>query len=80
MINTFNLDKASASALAPLVEQIAKRADANKDGNVSTSEFAQFLTDLLTRTTAATSRTVERDVPAKPLGPDAVARNLDITK
>jgi hypothetical protein len=39
--------KTTGSDLTQLVEQLAKRADANKDGQVSTSEFAQFLVNLL---------------------------------
>jgi hypothetical protein len=39
--------KTTGADLTQLVEQLAKRADANKDGQVSTSEFAQFLVGLL---------------------------------
>jgi len=31
--------------LEPLVKQLARRADVNRDGQVSSEEFAQFLTD-----------------------------------
>jgi hypothetical protein len=39
--------KGAAAELAPLVEQLAKRADSNRDGKVSSSEFNDFLTKLM---------------------------------
>ena len=39
--------KGSAAELAPLVEQLAKRADTNRDGKVSSAEFSDFLTKLM---------------------------------
>jgi hypothetical protein len=36
----------AATELAPLVEQLAKRADANRDGKVTSAEFMEFLTKL----------------------------------
>jgi hypothetical protein len=37
----------SSPSTTDLVAQLAKRVDADNDGNISTTEFAQFLTDLL---------------------------------
>jgi hypothetical protein len=46
MINP--LDSTSATnGVSPLIDQIARRVDANGDGNISTSEFSSFLTNLL---------------------------------
>jgi hypothetical protein len=45
--NPLTQPKATGSDLTQLVEQLARRADANKDGQVSTTEFAQFLVNLL---------------------------------
>jgi hypothetical protein len=36
----------AATELSPLVEQLAKRADANRDGKVTSAEFMEFLTKL----------------------------------
>lgn len=36
----------AATEVAPLVEQLAKRADANRDGKVTSAEFMEFLTEL----------------------------------
>ncbi len=71
--------KTTGSDLTQLVEQLAKRADANKDGQVSTSEFAQFLVGLLQpgggggTTQPVTEKTTERtfaDLPPCPPGYD----------
>ncbi len=78
--------KTTGSDLTQLVEQLAKRADANKDGQVSTSEFAQFLVNLLQpvaggangTTQPVVEKTTERtfaDLPACPPGWDAAKWN-----
>ncbi len=44
---TNHLPSSKASTeVAPLVEQLAKRADANRDGKVTSAEFMEFLTKL----------------------------------
>lgn len=63
-VNTLTSTTTAASDLAPLVKQLAKRADLNKDGQVSTTEFSQFLTGLLESITTAGSGTTKRDPPA----------------
>ena len=57
MINTnsLNTPKTTGADLTQLVEQLAKRADLNRDGQVSTSEFAQFLVGLLQQSTSGDS-------------------------
>lgn len=56
MTNVTNIHtKTTGADLTQLVEQLAKRADANRDGQVSTSEFAQFLVGLLQPGTTASS-------------------------
>ena len=48
----------STTNTTDLVTQLAKRVDTNNDGNISTTEFAQFLTDLLSAMgSASTSAT-----------------------
>ena len=51
--NPLNTPKTTGADLTQLVEQLAKRADVNRDGQVSTSEFAQFLVGLLQATSPA---------------------------
>lgn len=46
-INVINSLKTTGDDLAPLVEQLAKRADADGDGKVSSSEFSNFLGQLI---------------------------------
>jgi hypothetical protein len=56
--NALNTPKTTGAAdLTQLVEQLAKRADANRDGQVSTSEFAQFLVGLLQQTNGTSTST-----------------------
>ena len=59
MINTnaLNTPKTTGADLTQLVEQLARKADANRDGQVSTSEFAQFLVGLLQQTTGSATST-----------------------
>lgn len=45
----------SATSLDPLIKQLVDRVDANKDGQISTSEFGDFLTSILKASTAASS-------------------------
>ncbi len=47
----------AASKLAPLAERIMKRADINRDGNVTSEEFADFLSKL--------SASLEAELPAR---------------
>jgi hypothetical protein len=48
MINHLNnLTSTRTTGESPLVEQLAKRADVNRDGKVSSEEFSDFLTSLL---------------------------------
>jgi len=63
--NALNTPKTTGADLTQLVEQLAKRADANRDGQVSTSEFAQFLVGLLQQTTGAALKTPETPASAK---------------
>jgi hypothetical protein len=37
----------STGEASPLADQLAKRADVNRDGKVSATEFSEFLTSLL---------------------------------
>jgi len=62
MTNVTNLTPTATGAadLEPLVKQLARRADANRDGQVSSAEFAQFLSDQLTP--ATTSKTVPTSI------------------
>jgi hypothetical protein len=39
--------KNTANDLAPLVQQLAKRADTNHDGTVTSAEFSDFLSKLV---------------------------------
>jgi hypothetical protein len=55
--NAINTPKTTGADLTQLVEQLAKRADANRDGQVSTSEFAQFLVGLLQQTSTSSLST-----------------------
>jgi hypothetical protein len=70
--NALNTPKTTGADLTQLVEQLARRADANRDGQVSTSEFAQFLVGLLQQTTStsistpSTSSTSLEDTPLPP--------------
>jgi hypothetical protein len=59
VINTLHTVTASPKGLgqdSPLTQQIAKRADANGDGTVSSAEFSLFMQELLARL----------DAPAEP--------------
>jgi hypothetical protein len=53
VINTLHTITASTKGLgqdsSPLAQQIAKRADANHDGAVSSEEFSIFMQELLAR-------------------------------
>jgi len=53
VINTLHTVTASVKGLgqdsSPLTQQIAKRADANGDGTVSSAEFSLFMQELLAR-------------------------------
>ena len=57
MINTLNTVTAQTKGpghdLSPLTQQLAKRADANGDGTISSTEFSQFMQELLARLDAA---------------------------
>jgi hypothetical protein len=76
-LHPLNTSKTTGSDLTQLVEQLAKRADTNRDGSVSTTEFAQFLVNLLQPSTGTTptsksgrlSETPALDAPADPLPP-----------
>jgi hypothetical protein len=46
MINPLD-STSTTTSVSPLIEQIARRVDANGDGSISTSEFSSFLTNLL---------------------------------
>jgi hypothetical protein len=81
--NPLASSKTTGADLAQLVEQLARRADANGDGQVSTSEFSQFLIGLLqpaasssqsgttTATGAAGTAAAEAPLPPCPPGWDA---------
>jgi hypothetical protein len=56
-LNSLNTNKTTGADLTQLVEQLARKADLNRDGQVSTSEFAQFLVNLLQGTSAPASST-----------------------
>lgn len=49
MITTTNLriSTADAAEKSPLLEQLAKKADVNRDGNVTSAEFTAFLSTLM---------------------------------
>lgn len=48
MINHLNnLTSPRTTGETPLIDQLAKRADVNRDGKVSSAEFSDFLTSLL---------------------------------
>jgi hypothetical protein len=68
-LNSLNTSKTTGAAdLTQLVEQLARKADLNRDGQVSTSEFAQFLVNLLqgtsTSATASSTSTTPAQTPA----------------
>jgi hypothetical protein len=82
-LNSLNTNKTTGADLTQLVEQLARKADLNRDGQVSTSEFAQFLVNLLQGTSGAASSTgtttpqtpatnpAPAELPPCPLGWDA---------
>ncbi len=57
--------KAPAGDLQPLVDQLAKRADTNRDGQVSNTEFSQFLATLMESLEAGAPPKVETSAPAE---------------
>jgi hypothetical protein len=55
MANNVNPINTASDGLAPLMRQLARRADANGDGQVSTEEFGSFLTQILRPASASTT-------------------------
>lgn len=50
MINALTTHLATTgteNARSPLIDQLARRADANRDGNVTSAEFSHFLSGLM---------------------------------
>jgi hypothetical protein len=63
---------APSDAASSLVQQLAKKIDANNDGQISQAEFAGFLTNLLnglSGTTFASGRSDPTDSPTPPTTP-----------
>ena len=56
-------------ALAPVANRLTRRADVNRDGNVSSGEFRDFLSKLA----AALDSTVPTDAPTAQQGPPPAA-------
>ena len=61
--------------LANFVGELTKRADANGDGSLTGSEFAQFLTQLVDKSASHTAKPAGH--PATPSPMDAIARILE---
>jgi hypothetical protein len=61
--------------LANFVGELSKRADANGDGSLTGSEFAQFLTQLVDKSASHTAKSPTH--PATPSPMDAIARILE---
>jgi hypothetical protein len=61
--------------LANFVGELTKRADANGDGSLTGSEFAQFLTQLVDKSASHTAKSTAH--PATPSPMDAIARILE---
>lgn len=66
--NTASHLSSAASKLAPLAERIMKRADVNRDGNVTSEEFSDFLSKLSASLQAElpAARTHQTAAPAAP--------------
>jgi hypothetical protein len=66
------------SAVGSLVQQLAKKIDANNDGQISQTEFAGFLNNLISGLTSAA--TTGDDTPAPTTGstPSASAGTIDV--
>ncbi|MEO8084647.1 MAG: EF-hand domain-containing protein [Ardenticatenales bacterium] len=67
--NTSSYLSSATGKLAPLAERIMKRADVNRDGNVTSGEFSDFLTKLsasLEAALAAAARQHKTSAPAAP--------------
>jgi hypothetical protein len=47
VLNNLNVTALLKSELAPHVDRIVARADANRDGHLSKSEFSEFLADVV---------------------------------
>jgi hypothetical protein len=61
VINHIDLKALVASDLAPQIDRLVRKADANGDGCVSSSEFSEFLADVLER--------VQREIAPPPVQP-----------
>lgn len=57
--------ESAASQLDPLIKKLVDRIDANKDGQISTNEFGNFLTSLLQAHTSASSASTGSSEPTK---------------
>lgn len=66
--NTASHLSSAANKLAPLAERIMKRADVNRDGNVTSEEFSDFLSKLSASLQAElpAARTHQTAAPAAP--------------
>lgn len=54
---------------SPLLEQIARRADVNRDGTVTNSEFSEFLSGLMKSLEEESAKSVDVAAPAVPATP-----------
>jgi hypothetical protein len=63
----------AASTLEPVVKKIVDRIDGNKDGQITTAEFGDFLTSLLQAHTAAPPTAAGKGTPG--FSADAAARS-----
>jgi len=74
MINTnaigSHVSKSAATELSPLVEKLAKKADTNRDGQVTSSEFQEFLAGLM-KSIEENQRTAEKQSAAPGTSPVA---------
>lgn len=72
MINSLTQHLSTGNAQSPLLDQLSRRADADRDGTVSTAEFSAFLTSLvqsLDDETAQAKQAAASEPVAQPVTP-----------
>lgn len=65
MLNNLNVTALLKSEIAPAVDRQVKRADTNRDGHLSTSEFSQFLADVVRKLELADAATASGGAAAE---------------
>lgn len=68
MTSTPSLTATSATERSPLMEQLGRRVDANRDGQVTSAEFANFLEGLTQALDAEQTHTASSAMPAPAAG------------